>query len=332
MTCRMLHPALVSLALFLGSIAPCSEVAAADGVVLSPTSRHLLSQLQAMSHGSHPAAEWNAVIESIEDAIAAAKQAGDFEEAISISLILADVYSEMLGNHPRGLKVLTDLRTEMAGQDPAGMPRVYAGLAEVYARMGNEQAIRGLISEFKAGRHYDPRAHAIQGGEDPSTPVTITRPAAGGNDSLTVTMMERSAREARVAQGKVFPPFEMVDTTGRRVRLADYRGRPVLLDFYVRGWRPWEDRLPLLRDLYARKRAAGFDILGICLERRTEGLDDYLAQHDITWRQVAGDTTVPFRLGIGGGAVSFLLDGQGRIVGRDLTGGDLTASVNRLLQ
>jgi peroxiredoxin len=36
--------------------------------------------------------------------------------------------------------------------------------------------------------------------------------------------------------GEPAPPFELTDTRGRIVRLADYRGRPVLLAF-LRGFR-----------------------------------------------------------------------------------------------
>ena len=328
----MLVAVLVAVGVLLcGTDVLCPAVSAADGVVLSPASRRLLSQLQSMGHEYHSAAEWNRVIEQIQATIDEAEQAGDAEEMISITLILADVYSEMLGQHQRALALLTDLRAELGSRSVAGIPRLYAAQAEVYARMGDEAAILDLIEAFKAGPHYDPRHHPIEGGESPSVPVTVTRPAAGGDDSLTVTMMNRSAREARLAVGRTFPAFETVDTSGRALRLSDFRGRVLLLDFYVRGWRAWEDSLPVKRELYARRHGHGFDILGVCLEPRTEGLDAYLAEHDVTWRQVAGDASLAHKLGVGGGAVSFLLDRDGRIVGRDLTGGDLTAAVNRLL-
>lgn len=333
MICRVIYPTLAALAVVLAVPSPTCPAAPPDNeVVLSAQSRRLLSQLQSMSHGSHPAAEWDAVIEDIHASIERAEQAGDAEEMVSITLILADVYSEMLGNHRQGLKVLTDLQEYLEEREAAGMPRIYAGLAEVYARMGDEAAILALIEEFKAGRHYDPRPHRIEGGEDPSVPITITRPRAAGDDSLTITMMRRSAREARLAVGRTFPDFKAVDTAGRPVALADYRGRVVLLDFWVRGWRPWQDRLPVVRDLYRGKRGEGFAVLGVCLEPRPEGLGAFLEDKEMTWRQVAGNTTLPGELGVGGSATSFLLDRDGRIVGRNLSGGDLTAAVDRLLE
>lgn len=324
--CPML---LAATMLILTGLAPALQ--ANDGVVLSPDSRRLLSQLQTLGHGYHPAEEWDAVIDDIHATIARAEDAGDAEEMISISLILADVYSDMQGDHARALEVLTDLRTVFEGKPVEGMPRIYAGLAEVYARMGDEAAIRSLIDEFKASPYYDPREHPIQGGENPDTPVTIVRPSAASDNSLTVTMMRRSLREARLAEGRGFPDFEAVDTAGRPVRLADCRGRVLLLDFYVRGWKPWEDRLPVLRDLYRQHRAQGFSILGICVEPRPQGVIAFADEHGMTWPQIAGDTRLPYNLGVGGTSTSFLLDPQGRIVGRDLPPGDLAAAVDRLL-
>jgi peroxiredoxin len=35
--------------------------------------------------------------------------------------------------------------------------------------------------------------------------------------------------------GELAPPFELVDTHSRRIRLEDYRGRPVVLAF-LRGF------------------------------------------------------------------------------------------------
>ncbi|GMU77748.1 MAG: hypothetical protein AMXMBFR46_05460 [Acidimicrobiia bacterium] len=51
--------------------------------------------------------------------------------------------------------------------------------------------------------------------------------------------------------------------TGSAVRLSDYRGRPVVVNFWASWCNPCRDEFPMLRAARARHRDAGLEVIGI---------------------------------------------------------------------
>ena len=67
-----------------------------------------------------------------------------------------------------------------------------------------------------------------------------------------------------VAEGQHAPDFELVSDEGERVRLSDFRGRPVVLYFYPRDDTPGCTAEACgFRDAYARFRERGAVVLGV---------------------------------------------------------------------
>jgi thioredoxin-dependent peroxiredoxin len=67
-----------------------------------------------------------------------------------------------------------------------------------------------------------------------------------------------------VEEGARAPDFELVSDSGERVRLADLRGRPVVLYFYPRDDTPGCTKQACgFRDQYARFRERGTAVLGV---------------------------------------------------------------------
>ena len=67
-----------------------------------------------------------------------------------------------------------------------------------------------------------------------------------------------------VEEGQAAPDFEAVDDTGARVRLADFRGRPVVLYFYPKDDTPGCTAQACgFRDAYALYEERGAVVLGV---------------------------------------------------------------------
>ncbi len=64
-------------------------------------------------------------------------------------------------------------------------------------------------------------------------------------------------------KGKPAPPFTLVDLQGKKVSLADYKGRPVLLNFWATWCGPCKLEIPWLVKLRDQYKAQGFEVLGI---------------------------------------------------------------------
>ncbi|HEY8241225.1 MAG TPA: TlpA disulfide reductase family protein [Kiritimatiellia bacterium] len=308
-----------------------ASVALATAADYAADHNALLSRLQSMGHGSYTEAEWQDVFTQIEDIAARADQAGDAGEVIEINIVKAMVYSDMQRDYSAALAVLQDIRTRYEASGAAAMRKVFIKQAEVFGKLGDESSVRQVIAEFKASRYYDPETYPFAGGKGPGVPLELVRPTATGSDSLSVTAMEVARTRSQFAEGGYFPTFNVIDRAGGVHELADYRGKVLLLDFWVRDWTPWKRDLPNQVSAYSRYHKSGLEILGFCLERDPADLDAYLSSNKLTWPQVAGDTAVPARLGIFGEASNYLLDQNGMIIGRNLRGADLVEAIKTAL-
>jgi peroxiredoxin len=72
--------------------------------------------------------------------------------------------------------------------------------------------------------------------------------------------------------GKPAPAFTLEDLSGKKVSLADYRGKAVMLNFWATWCQPCNVEIPWLIDLRQKYGPQGFEILGISND--TLDLDD----------------------------------------------------------
>lgn len=63
--------------------------------------------------------------------------------------------------------------------------------------------------------------------------------------------------------GKPAPGFTLVDLQGKKVSLADYKGRPVMVNFWATWCGPCKFEIPWLTQLRTQYAPQGFEILGV---------------------------------------------------------------------
>ncbi|RKY22335.1 MAG: hypothetical protein DRQ55_01475 [Planctomycetota bacterium] len=88
-------------------------------------------------------------------------------------------------------------------------------------------------------------------------------------------------------------PFELAfddATTGRRVDLAELRGKLVVVDFWATWCGPCVAEMPHMQELYAEFAPQGVEFVGVSLDssKADGGLDKlkaYVAEHEIPWPQ-----------------------------------------------
>ena len=64
-------------------------------------------------------------------------------------------------------------------------------------------------------------------------------------------------------QGKAAPAFTLVDLAGKKVSLKDYKGRPVLVNFWATWCSPCKLEMPWFEEFRQKYGPQGFEILGI---------------------------------------------------------------------
>ena len=125
--------------------------------------------------------------------------------------------------------------------------------------------------------------------------------------------------------GAAAPLFVLSDLNGAPLRLADLRGRPVVVNFWASWCGPCVEEFPLLASAAAAHRGDDLAIVGIVFRDRSEAAREFLVRMGASWpaamdpgEQVAAD------FGIIGPPDTFFIDRQGIVVGRQI--GQLSAA------
>ena len=288
----------------------------------------ILSRLQSMGHGYYSAQEWEAIDREVESLRADASSSRNAPSIIRAAVISAMVTADMRHLYSDGTAALDAAIKDVDSIDGADASPLYVKKAEILAEAGDAAGVQAVIDAYKASRHYKPQPLFWSGSATADDPLYIARPnSSDPNNSIPLSVMEKALVRAKSAPGVVFPDATLVDLYGNPVTLSSLRGKVVLVDFFARGWKVWEDSLPALRETYDRYSPRGFAVVSVCLESRPQGLETLA----LPWTLVPAAPQLTRPLGIFGDTTSYLLDQNGVVVARDLRGSDLSFAVSRLL-
>jgi thiol-disulfide isomerase/thioredoxin len=131
---------------------------------------------------------------------------------------------------------------------------------------------------------------------------------------------------AASSPGSMAIDFSTLDIDGKLLRLSDFKGSYVLLDFWASWCVPCRKGNPHLRELYAKYKPKGIEFIGISGDDGTEDKWRQAVQKDsLPWRQVLRQigtdptqpkTNINHKYGISAIPVRILIDPKGKIIGR----------------
>lgn len=84
--------------------------------------------------------------------------------------------------------------------------------------------------------------------------------------SLSLLASSTSFSHAAAVSGKA-PNFTLKSMSGKNLKLSEYRGQVVMINFWASWCAPCRQEMPLLEALYKKYKGLGFTLLGVNVEQ-----------------------------------------------------------------
>ena len=155
---------------------------------------------------------------------------------------------------------------------------------------------------------------------------------------IVTSMKERLVQLKAVSVGQKAPDFTLNDVDGNPVSLYSKLGgntKLLLVDFWAAWCPPCRQENPNVVKIWKEYNAKGFDVFGVSLDRSKEDWVKAISDDQLTWTHVSDlkywDCAPAKLYAVNSIPASFLLDGNGVIVGHNLRGEALAAKVKEVL-
>jgi peroxiredoxin len=135
------------------------------------------------------------------------------------------------------------------------------------------------------------------------------------------------------ARGDVSAPdFSLPDLRGGRVKLSEYRGRVVLLDFWATWCDECRDEIPRFIEMQSKYGAQGLQIIGISMDDGPEPVREYYEWSKMNYPVAMGNAhTGELYGGVLGLPIAFVIGRDGRIYRKHVGATDFSTFENEIV-
>jgi peroxiredoxin len=165
-----------------------------------------------------------------------------------------------------------------------------------------------------------------------------TKQGKGADATLETFAKQAEAKkiQASLTPGAKFPDFDVKDLEGKPLSVAGVKGKVVLVDFWATWCGPCVGELPNVLKTYEKHHTNGLEIIGISLDKDKDRLTKFIDEKKVPWRQyfdgLGWQNKLAGKYGINSIPATYLLDGAGKIIAKDLRGDALEKAVEKALQ
>ncbi|MCW3058919.1 MAG: Thiol-disulfide isomerase and thioredoxin, partial [Capsulimonas sp.] len=124
-----------------------------------------------------------------------------------------------------------------------------------------------------------------------------------------------------LAAGSDAPDFSAVAADGRQVKLSDYKGKTVVLDFWATWCGPCQASMPHLESVYQQVKDQDVVVLGVCVWDQKDAYDKWVAKKAAQYTFLTafdpaghGDNSIASKLyRVKGIPTQYIIDKDGKI-------------------
>src|SRR5215471_10009049 len=104
-----------------------------------------------------------------------------------------------------------------------------------------------------------------------------------GAMAIALSSSDTSSGLAPAASRKNAPDFVLPDSTGSKLKLSDYKGRVVLLDFWATWCHGCKTEIPWYVEFQERYKNAGLSAIGVSMDDGWDPVRSFLAEHKVNY-------------------------------------------------
>ena len=147
---------------------------------------------------------------------------------------------------------------------------------------------------------------------------------------------QKVERLAKTAIGSTAPDIVLQDPFGKTVSLSSLRGKVVLVDFWASWCKPCREESPNVVAAYNRYRSKGFEVFSVSLDDNKDAWQKAINDDKLLWTHVSDlmkwNSSVVSLYNIDAIPFTLLIDGEGKILAKNLRGEALGKKLSELLQ
>jgi peroxiredoxin len=130
--------------------------------------------------------------------------------------------------------------------------------------------------------------------------------------------------------GEQFVDFEMTDLNGNLIKLSDLKGKTILLEFWASWCVPCRQENPNLVKTYKKFNSKGFEVFAVSLDENKDSWHRAIEKDSLNWEHGTSNEALLI-YGISSIPDNFLIDQNGVIIGRNLSGDKLNEKLEEIM-